>query len=90
MPPGGWCYHGFAFHADTLDPPHAPRLNVVPYGPHAQRPRSALSSTELWTPASTQLATMHAQYSTPPSQLPHRTQNNESEHSNPRLPIPEI
>jgi hypothetical protein len=57
---GVWCYHSFILHADTLDPPHTPRLvlpphvsrlGVVPCGPHAQRSFSALSATAMWIPS---------------------------------------
>jgi hypothetical protein len=51
-------------HAQHPTPPTQLTLDhIVPYGPHAQRPRSALSATILWT------ATTHAQHPTLPTQL---------------------
>lgn len=75
-----WCYYDFTLRADTLDPlhvsrlalrPHAPRLDVVSYGPHAEHPRNTLSATTLWTLVLVQSVTVFAQHPIPPTQLPH-------------------
>jgi hypothetical protein len=74
---GTWYYHVFILLTDNLGlshvsrlvlPPQASRLGTVPYGPHAQHPRIALSHA---LPA-----TVPAQHPTPPAQLPHHTKNN--------------
>jgi hypothetical protein len=51
-----WCYHVFTLRADTLGLPHAPRLDSVPYGPHA---RATLSQDHIRT-ANTRQDPAHA------------------------------
>jgi hypothetical protein len=73
-------FHHPRLHSESS--PHAPDwfscLNIVPYGPHAQRPRDALLTTAMWTPAL-------AQHSTPPTQQHTVQKIVQSEHLNPHL-----
>jgi hypothetical protein len=69
--------------AVTLGLSLPPRLGAVPYGPHFQHPRSALSVTVLWT-SSARAATAPAQHPTPPHNYHTMQKIVQSEHSKPR------